>query len=219
MQGCIEPRFVRPMRRAMLSRGEAINRLKARNRSDRMACLASDDLIALVAQAAYLPSLLAKCQRAMLTLSRGDRTGATAHRSEIARSTSNMTWRYRIVGALAFTLAAIQSPWVHAQWGYPGGYGNYGWGGWGGGGLSREALPGAWGPMPRAQAITTSRRPSPTRSTPTRSCGGTIRLRIADERQSHPRGASGPRSEHEHSGCGPRFNERLRDNPERADIY
>src|SRR4051812_18427914 len=44
-----------------------------------------------------------------------------------------MFWRYRIVGAIVFTLVAIQSPLAHAQYGYPYGYGNYGWGGWGGG--------------------------------------------------------------------------------------
>jgi hypothetical protein len=44
-----------------------------------------------------------------------------------------MTWRHRILGALAFTLAAVQTPWASAQWGYPVGYGGYGWGGWGGG--------------------------------------------------------------------------------------
>jgi hypothetical protein len=51
-----------------------------------------------------------------------------------------MSWRYRIVGAMALALAAIQSPWAHAQWGYPGGYGGYGWGGWGGGGTVQGSV-------------------------------------------------------------------------------
>ena len=51
-----------------------------------------------------------------------------------------MSWRYRIVGAIVFTLVAIQSPLAHAQYGYPYGYGNYGWGGWGGGGTVQGSI-------------------------------------------------------------------------------
>ncbi len=35
-------------------------------------------------------------------------------------------------GASVFALLLIQGAYAQAQWGYPGGYGGYGWGGWGG---------------------------------------------------------------------------------------
>src|SRR5208283_4978782 len=35
-------------------------------------------------------------------------------------------------GASVFALLLIQGACAQAQWGYPGGYGGYGWGGWGG---------------------------------------------------------------------------------------
>ena len=83
-----------------------------------------------------------------------------------------MTRRSITAGALVFALAAVQGAWAQAQWGYPVGYGGYGWGGWGGQTV-QGGIAGAWGPTLRARAITTSRPPSPNRSTPTRSCGGT----------------------------------------------
>ena len=147
---------------------------QARNRAIESACLACNDLIAIAAQAAYLAALLAKCQRAMLTLSRGNRTGATAYRSDFARrhkqhvlAISNrgcdgvhagrdpeLRRRTPSRAIPAATAATAGAAGAAAE-------------------LFREALPGAWGPMPRAQGITISQRPSPGRSTPTRSCGGT----------------------------------------------
>jgi hypothetical protein len=45
---------------------------------------------------------------------------------------SMMTRRSIGAGALVFALAAVHGACAQAQWGYPGGYGGYGWGGWGG---------------------------------------------------------------------------------------
>jgi hypothetical protein len=42
-----------------------------------------------------------------------------------------MTRRSVAAGALVFVLTAVQGTWVHAQWGFPGGFGDFGWGGWG----------------------------------------------------------------------------------------
>jgi soluble cytochrome b562 len=41
-------------------------------------------------------------------------------------------------GALVFALLLIQGACAQAQWGYPVGYGGYGWGGWGGGGQTPQ---------------------------------------------------------------------------------
>ena len=84
-----------------------------------------------------------------------------------------MSWRYRIVGAIVFTLVAIQSPLAHAQYGYPYGYGNYGWGGWGGGGTVQGSIARGMGAYAAGAGYYNQQRPSPGRSTPTRSCGGT----------------------------------------------
>lgn len=43
-----------------------------------------------------------------------------------------MTRRFLTAGALAIVLAAAQGTQARAQWGYPMGYGGFGWGGWGG---------------------------------------------------------------------------------------
>ena len=38
-----------------------------------------------------------------------------------------MTRRSGAAGVLAFVLTVVQGTWVHAQWGYPGGFGDFGW--------------------------------------------------------------------------------------------
>jgi hypothetical protein len=42
-----------------------------------------------------------------------------------------MIRRSLMAGAFAFAMAATQGTWANAQWMYPGGYGGWGWGGWG----------------------------------------------------------------------------------------
>ncbi len=49
-----------------------------------------------------------------------------------------MTRQALRVGAFVLALSMIQGACVQAQWGYPGGYGGYGWGGWGGGGQTPQ---------------------------------------------------------------------------------
>jgi hypothetical protein len=42
-----------------------------------------------------------------------------------------MTRRSITAGAFVFALAVAHGTWAQAQWGYPGGFGDFGWGGWG----------------------------------------------------------------------------------------
>ena len=129
-----------------------------------------------------------------------------------------MTRRSGAAGVLAFVLTVVQGTWVHAQWGYPGGFGDFGWGGWGASTLEGDVARGlgAFAAGAGFYNLQTAKADSIDADTVMRFNEYLYEAQRNATRMYHARLAQ---RQLRNINVRDQIRQRLRDNPERADIH